>query len=65
MFDNKKKTVYLMVVKDLTTNEEVIESYEYDSIEECKADFKMYTSDVEKPIGFITREIKEYFQKVD
>ena len=65
MFDKKKKTVYLMVVEDLYTNEANVESYEYRSIEECKADFKMYTSAVEKPIGYIIREIIEEFKRVN
>ena len=65
MFEKKKKTVYLMVVEDLSTKEVEVGSYEYDSVEECKADFKMFTSDVENPIGYIVKKISEEFKRID
>lgn len=48
---NFKKVTYEILYQDTQTGEVFITTGDYDSIEDCKKDFGLYTGDVEKVTG--------------
>ena len=49
--NNFKKVTYEILYQDVQTGDNYVTTYSYDTIEECKKDFGLYTSSIEKVTG--------------
>lgn len=62
---SKEKTVYEIIYKDKTNDREFMTTMDYDNVEKCVNDFKLYENSNEEVIGILLTETKEIFMPIN